>query len=144
MKNFPSDMIKLLLNLVLETGNNCQNMLKFYHFFEKEINSLKYLKINRKIDTTLFNKIKQSKEQFLQSWDKYGKMGNIIGQMLAWFIIFKPLNSVKRRDIQIKTLMSLFKRPINNKKNISKKSINDFSKKMIKTRQLKKWLNYIP
>ena len=119
-------------------------MLKFYHFFEKEINSLKYLKINRKIDTTLFNKIKQSKEQFLQSWDKYGKMGNIIGQMLAWFIIFKPLNSVKRRDIQIKTLMSLFKRPINNKKNISKKSINDFSKKMIKTRQLKKWLNYIP
>jgi hypothetical protein len=140
LMNFPMNIVNLILNIVLETGNNCEHTLGYYHFLKNEINSLKFLKTAKKVNPALFLKLKARREKFKKFYGNFDKMGSILGKMLADFLVFKPLSPKKQKALQIKTLMNLFKPT--SLSNSNKVMNNLIPHKRV--RHLKKWLNYIP
>lgn len=130
IKNLPINLVKLILNLVLENGNNCQHLLKYYHFLKNEINNLKYLKSTNRINRGLLNKIKENKTKYFKVYGDYNKMGNILGNIIAYYFIYKPLSPFKQKALQMRTLMSLFKKPKDSSKSRSQRRLNLLKKSL--------------
>jgi hypothetical protein len=126
----PLRLVRLILNLVLENGNNCQHLLKYYHFLKKEINNLKYLKCVNKSNEDLFKKIKERKIKFFNVFGDYEKMGKEIGKILAFFFLFKPLSPRKQKQLQMRTIRSLFKMPKDSSKSRSKERLKNLKKSL--------------
>jgi hypothetical protein len=130
INNFPLSLVRLILNLVLENGNNCQHLLKYYHFLKKEVSNLKYLKSGNKISEDLIKKIKERKVKFFRVFGDYDKMGKELGKILAFFFLFKPLSPRKQKELQMRTIRSLFKMPKDSSKSRSKERLKNLKKSL--------------
>ena len=132
LKTKPMNIIRILLKIILETGNYCTNLLDYYHYFKDEIHTFEYLKTTS--HSSKFNnpglllQTSSSKNHFLASWGKFDKMGEFIGHIISWYRIYKPPSEVQKQAQQIATLLKLLK-SVKNENNETK------SKKKLKRRR---------
>jgi len=113
-----NSLLNILLKIILETGNKCKNLLRYFYHFKKELKLLTYLKKGKKIvsSTGLLMQITASKNNFLASWCDYKKMGRFLGHLLSWYTIFKPKTKLQIQAAQVATLLSLLKNDKKEKK----------------------------
>ncbi len=117
-----TNILNALMKLILETGNNCKNLLQYYQYFKKEMKLLTYLMKSKKSlnNTGLLLQITSSKNDFLTSWGNYKKMGQFLGHIFSWYRIFKPKTKLQQQAAQVATLLNLLKSSKKDKKGKSK------------------------
>ncbi len=84
------DILRKLEFLILEVGNNCDNMLDYIQFFKDQAKELFFLKRKDYNNPYLLMQIQSSKNNFLYSIGKFRKMGKFLGSLIAWYKIYKP------------------------------------------------------
>lgn len=86
--------IKALLRklefLILEVGNNCDNMLDYVQFFKDQAKQLFFLKKREYNNPHLLMQVMSTKNNVLYSIGKFRKLGKFLGNLFAWYRIYKP------------------------------------------------------
>ena len=93
-KIHPSNILKGLENVVLEVGNNCDNMINVIEFLRKQYKELTFLKKKKYHNPWLLLQILSARNNFIYSWGNFRKMGMYLGHMFAWYKIYKPPKEV--------------------------------------------------
>lgn len=93
-KTQPKKILKSLENLILEVGNNCENMINVIEFIRKQFKELTFLKKKEYHNPWLLLQILSARNNFMYSWGNFRKMGMYLGHLFAWFKIYKPPKEV--------------------------------------------------
>lgn len=89
-KTGQKDILRKLEYLVLEVGNNCDNMLGYIEFFKNQGKELFFLKKKEYHNPYLLMQVESSKNNVLYSIGKFRKLGKYLGSLFACYRIYKP------------------------------------------------------
>ena len=139
-KTGQKDILKKLEYLILEVGNNCDNMLEYLDFFKNQGKDLFFLKKKEYHNPYLLMQIESSKNNVLYSIGKFRKLGKFLGSLFAWYKIYKPpQNMVNQNNNQVlATALKLLNeedKKKESKKEKTKKKVKKENKKVEKKKQ---------
>lgn len=117
-KTHAKKILKNLENLVLEVGNNCENLLNIIEFTRKQYKELTFLKKKNYHNPWLLLQILSARNNFIHSWGKFRKMGMFLGHMFAWYKIYKPPKEVvaQNNNKLLQAALALLKKDVPKKK----------------------------